>query len=106
LAPVAEVVAHVAEPVAPVAPVAVPQLPVASHADGPTPTTTRRVARPRRTSAPVAAKSVAPNGHVVSYRFVVRFRTETVVEATDIRDALRQVESLGATEVLALTRHG
>jgi hypothetical protein len=107
VAPVAE------EPVAPVAeepvtPVAVPVLPVATPAAGATPTRTRRrVARPRRTSAPVAAPpSVAPNGHVVSYRFVVRFRTETVVEATDIRDALRQVESLGATEVLALTRHG
>jgi hypothetical protein len=35
----------------------------------------------------------------------VRFQTETVVHAADIRDALRQAESLGATDVLAITSH-
>jgi hypothetical protein len=34
------------------------------------------------------------------------FQGEAVVEAQDVRDALRQVESLGATEILAITRVG
>jgi hypothetical protein len=45
----------------------------------------------------VAAKRAAGN------RYVVRFRVEQVVQATDLRDALRQVSSLGAVEVLAIT---
>jgi hypothetical protein len=92
-------------PVAPVAPVAVPVapvVPVPMITDAP-PTTTRRVAWPRRrTPAPVV--HAAQNGRAINYRFLVRFRTEAVVEAIDIRDALRQAESLGAAEVLALTR--
>jgi hypothetical protein len=111
--PVAPVVLHVppiAPPVAPVVelvqtdppvvltipPVVLPVAPVAPRTEGATPTT-RRVGRPRR--APTN------DGRTTSYRFVVRFQTEAVLKATDIRDALRQAESLGATEVLALTRN-
>jgi hypothetical protein len=88
--PVAPVAAPVVEPVVQrVEPVAPPPVePVVVHV--PTPTT-RRVGRPRRAS-------------VNSYQFVVRFQTDAVVNATDIRDALRQAEALGATEVLALSR--
>jgi hypothetical protein len=104
--PVALPTAPVAMPVAPVSlptgPVAVPVAPVATPTDGPTRTTRKRVARPHRSAAPVVHST--PNGHAASHLFVVRFRTEAVLHATDIRDALRQVESLGATEVLALNR--
>ena len=89
----------VAPPIAPVAP---PIAPVATPTEAPTRTTRKRVARPRRSAAPVVHST--PNGHAASHLFVVRFRTEAVLQATDIRDALRQVESLGATEVLALNR--
>jgi hypothetical protein len=34
----------------------------------------------------------------------IPFQAERVTEAWDIRDALRRAESLGATEVTALTR--
>lgn len=107
VAPVALPVAPIAQPVAPiarpVAPVALPVAPVAPPVVEPVvqrvapvaPPTTRRVGRPRRTSA---------TGHATSYRFVVRFQTEAVIKATDIRDALRQAEALGAAEVLALSR--
>lgn len=37
-------------------------------------------------------------------RFRVAFQGEVVVEAQDIRDALRQVEALGATEIVAVAR--
>ena len=37
-------------------------------------------------------------------RFRIRFVAETVVDATDVRDALRQATSLGATEVTAVIR--
>jgi hypothetical protein len=37
-------------------------------------------------------------------RFRIRFHGESVFAATDIRDALRQAESLGATEITAVTR--
>lgn len=106
-APMAQPVAPMAQPVAPVAlpvaPVALPVAPIAPPVVEPVvqrvapvaPPTTRRVGRPRRTSA---------TGHATSYRFVVRFQTEAVIKATDIRDALRQAEALGAAEVLALSR--
>jgi len=38
-------------------------------------------------------------------RFQVRFHAETVLQAANIRAALRQVESLGATDVLAIVRN-
>jgi hypothetical protein len=87
----------VALPVPVVAPLPVRAVPAISAAAVPSPKT--RVARARQ--KPV---SVVHNGQVTSYRFVVRFRTEAILQATDIRDALHQAESLGATELLALTR--
>jgi hypothetical protein len=47
--------------------------------------------RPRRAASPAR-------------RYVARFLVERVLEAVDIRDALRQVESSGAVEVLAINR--
>jgi hypothetical protein len=81
--------------------VALPLPAVAATSANPTPTT-KRAARPRRQRPVPAAQPAALNGRGTSYRFFVRFRTEAVLEATDIRDALRQAESLGATELLAL----
>jgi transposase-like protein len=49
------------------------------------------------------AAGAARNGGVRG-RFRVQFVGETIVEAQDIRDALRQAESLGATEITAVTR--
>jgi hypothetical protein len=37
-------------------------------------------------------------------RFIVQFQAQTVLRATDMREALRQVQSLGAIEVFAITR--
>jgi hypothetical protein len=37
-------------------------------------------------------------------RFEIRFHAETVLQAADVRAALRQVESLGATDVIAIVR--
>jgi hypothetical protein len=98
----------VALPVAPAAaqhaaPVGLPVPTVASRPDAPT-TAVKRVGRPRQKSAPAAQPAPRNGRATTTYRFLVRYRTETVVEAIDIRDALRQVELLGATEVLALTR--
>jgi hypothetical protein len=86
-----------------VPPVELPVPPVPTSTDGATTTSHKRASRLRRRPAPSAPS--AQNGRAVSYRFVVRFRTEAVLEATNIRDALRQAESLGATEVLALSRN-
>jgi hypothetical protein len=107
----APVVLHVAPVAAPAPPIALPVPPIAlpvalvAARTEVAPTTTRRITRPRRKPAP-AAQPVAParNGRATRYRFIVHFRTEAVLKATDIRDALRQAESLGATEVLALAR--
>jgi len=109
VAPVALPVAPVVPPMArvdvPVAPVAQPVPPVAVR-NRAAPATTP-LARPRRSSAlaaPARNGNGTGNGTAARYRFVVRFRTEAVLNATDIRDALRQAESLGAAEVLALSR--
>jgi transposase-like protein len=40
------------------------------------------------------------------HRFQIRFRGESVFDAMDVRDALRQAESLGATEITAVVREG
>jgi hypothetical protein len=107
--PIALPVPPIALPVPPIAlpvpPIALPVALVAARTEV-APTTTRRITRPRRKPAP-AAPPVAParNGRATRYRFIVHFRTEAVLKATDIRDALRQAESLGATEVLALARN-
>ena len=78
-----------------------------AHIGTPTPPA-RRAARPKRPSAPtVAPAAPVQNRHrSASYRFVVRFQTETVLHASDIRDALRQAELLGAVDVLGLAAIG
>ncbi|MCA1645377.1 MAG: hypothetical protein LC797_07885 [Chloroflexi bacterium] len=90
-------------------PAAVAPAPVVSAPTPPTPTvvlpvaregkpaTLKPVGRPRRLVTPTAH-----NGRVASY--TVRFRVQTVLHAADIRDAVRQAESLGAIELIAITR--
>jgi len=67
----------------------------------------RRGAAPRGPRAPVrpspAGRAAAPSDGVVQ-RFRIAYAGETVIEAQDVRDALRQVESLGATEIVAVSR--
>jgi transposase-like protein len=53
---------------------------------------------PRRRATPVAA------GASAMQRFQIQFRVETVVQAADIRAAMRQLESLGATDIVAIVR--
>ena len=53
-------------------------------------------------AGPTGAAAARNSG--VRGRFRVQFVGETIVEAQDIRDALRQAESLGATEITAVTR--
>jgi hypothetical protein len=67
------------------------------------------VGRPRRVAAPAAQRQngrIAQNGRVAQNgaRFTVQFQVQTVVRAADMHDALRQAHSLGALEVLAITR--
>jgi len=84
------------------------------------------VSRPRSNAAPPATrvdgraggtgvrrvpgtkKTTAPSGTVASgddrRQFRILFMAERVVQATDIADALRQVESLGAIEITAVAR--
>ena len=67
------------------------------------------VAAPRPVVATRRAVRRRTNGHstlsATSKRYAVRFQVEQIVQATDLRDALRQVNSLGAVEVLAITAH-
>ena len=95
--PVHAVVAPPAEHAAPPA----AALPLAdSHADR----VARAKPRPVVKSRP-NAKSPARNGRAITgARFSVQFRVQTVLHAADMRDALRQAQSLGAIEVLAITR--
>ncbi len=63
----------------------------------------------RRTSVTVATTSPAKRaasqtGGGARHRFRIRFEAESVFEAKDIQDALRKAESLGATEVTAISR--
>jgi transposase-like protein len=50
---------------------------------------------------PERARMLASNG---TMRFRIDFRVERVVNAVDIRDALRQAEALGAVEVVEIIR--
>ncbi len=59
--------------------------------------------------APVTEKTPAPSDTVASgtgkrQQFRILFMAERVVRATDMRDALRQAELLGATEITAVSR--
>jgi transposase-like protein len=57
--------------------------------------------RPPRTR--VSSKATAtPNGAL--YRFRVQFMADRIIDAADIRQALRQAYALGATDILAVTR--
>jgi hypothetical protein len=71
------------------------------------------VARPARRQARRSPARARSNGHSAppiaaavagQPRFVVQFEAETVLEAADIREALRLAASLGAAEVVAITR--
>ena len=62
----------------------------------------RRGGRGRAT--PSASGGASAPGSTSRGQFRIQFRGERVIEARDIRDALRQAESLGATEVTAVTR--
>lgn len=60
---------------------------------------------PRPIEVLVRARAVKPpTGGSAQQRFRIQFQGESVFEATDIRDALRQAESLGATEITAVAR--
>jgi transposase-like protein len=60
--------------------------------------------------APGTKKTTAPSGTVASRtgdnrgQYRILFMAERVVQATDMADALRQVESLGAIEITAVAR--
>jgi transposase-like protein len=61
-----------------------------------------RLGRERR--AALAKAAVAPATGNGRQRFEIRFVAERVVSATDIRDALRQVESFGAIDITGVSR--
>jgi len=80
-----------------------------------TPRTSARAARSstpsaaqRTTATPAEALPVgrasSRTGGGAQQRYAVRFQAESVFEATDILDALRQAESLGATVITAIAR--
>jgi transposase-like protein len=62
----------------------------------------RSVAQPRMPASPVAITQAQASGN--GTRFRIRYAGERVFEAQSIQDALRQAESLGATEVMAVSR--
>jgi hypothetical protein len=59
------------------------------------------VARPRASVAAIAAGTPVSSGGT---KFRVRYQAERVFEALSMRDALRQAESLGAIEIMAVGR--
>jgi len=78
-----------------------------------TPRTSARAARrssaaQRTTTTPAEALPVgrasSRTGGGAQQRYEVRFQAESVFEATGVLDALRQAESLGATEIAAIAR--
>lgn len=56
--------------------------------------------RPTGSISPAKRKAVGGGGR----RFRIRFQAEAVLEATDVRDALRQAEARGITEITAVSR--
>jgi transposase-like protein len=89
------------------APAAAPAAaPVAARAAAAAPKKAPAARTPRARSTPAApaarAARAADSGALL--RFRIRFNAETVLEAVDLRAALRQVNSLGATDVQAITR--
>jgi transposase-like protein len=63
----------------------------------------RRASGAEATTSP-AKRATSQTGSRARQRFRIRFEAESVFEATDIQDALRQAESLGATEITAVAR--
>jgi transposase-like protein len=63
-------------------------------------TNVRRPAPTRRDVPP--AHRGSPNNSATDFR--VEFRVERTIDALDIRDALRQTDALGATEIAEITR--
>jgi transposase-like protein len=59
---------------------------------------------PARRATPSASGGASSPGTGGRGQFRIHFRGERVIQARDIRDALRQVESLGTVEVTAVTR--
>jgi transposase-like protein len=51
-----------------------------------------------------AKRAASQSGGSAGQRFQIRFEGESVFDATDILDALRQAQSLGAVEILAVSR--
>jgi hypothetical protein len=51
-----------------------------------------------------AARARTPQPVTALRNFLVEYRAERVIQAVDVRDALRQVASLGATDVLEIAR--
>jgi transposase-like protein len=64
-------------------------------------TTTRKSRTNVRRPAPTAHGG-SPNNGAIDFR--VEFRVERTIDAVDIRDALRQTDALGATEIAEITR--
>ena len=58
----------------------------------------RSVAQPRMPASPVAITQAQASGN--GTRFRIRYAGERVFEAQSIQDALRQAESLGATDIM------
>ena len=84
---------------------AISRPPVAKHAAGTSTRTASRgstAARQPTASGIGAATSAGAGG--ARRRFRIRFQAEIVFEAKDMIDALRQAESRGATEVMAIVR--
>ena len=65
----------------------------------------RRVAAAKGNTS-LARLASSRTGGGAQQRFRIQFQGESVVEATDIRDALRQAEKFGATEITAVARVG
>jgi transposase-like protein len=82
-------------------PAAQPRATAAAAPGGPS----RRGGRgPARRTAPAASREASAPGAGTRGQFRIHFRGERVIQARDIREALRQMDSLGTVEVTAVTR--
>lgn len=63
-----------------------------------------RLGRPSATQAPATPAEYAPSqtARAARHRYLIRFEGERVFQARDIQDALRQAQSSGASEVVAV----
>jgi hypothetical protein len=68
----------------------------------PSPPPEPRPARPAREKRTLTSKLDATTEPL--QRYTVHYRVDRVLTATDIRDALRRAETLGAAELLAISR--